>query len=122
MIFQPGENFGVFRIGDAGEIAAHTEPGPAGIEIDEQHSDGARWTRRENRLQEYISTLPASANGEHARRHVLILIYLSSGKLWRVNFGTREAFSSTQRRRDRRDKRREEKSERRRAIPYLAQR
>src|ERR1035437_2721970 len=81
-IFQRLQDFGVFGIGETSEIAAHAEPGPAGIEIDQQHAYGARRPRRQNGLQEYVGTLPDPADGKHAGRHVLILIYLSGGKLW----------------------------------------
>src|ERR1035441_7346307 len=65
------------------EKAAHAEPGPAAIRIDQQHADRARRPPGQNGVQEYIGTLPASADGKHIGPHVLILIYLSDGKLRR---------------------------------------
>ena len=42
VLFEALQHFRIFRIGDTREIAAHAEPGPAGLEIDQQDSDSAR--------------------------------------------------------------------------------
>ena len=81
VIFEGLQDFGVFGIGDGVKIAAHAEPGPAGIEIDEENAECARRTFGQNGIQENVGTLPAPADGKHAGWHVFILIYLSGGKL-----------------------------------------